>query len=424
MSGKPGEAKGGPFRYRAFLSYSHRDKQWGDWLHKALENYRVPSRLVGTAGRDGPVPAKLFPIFRDREELSSSSDLNGQIKVALEQSASLIVICSPNSARSHWVNEEILAFKRLGRENRILALIVDGEPGSADNAGADPGLECFPPGLKYRIDPNGDLSAVRTEPIAADARREGDGKVNAKLKLVAGFLGIGYDTLKQRELAARHARERVWAVAVAAVAVTFFALIAYFLIGQTRDANAAQFVAEARGDLSQRDYARAEIAAAQALTYRDRPEIRELLLLARVGGIRSVARSTGATRSELNIFSRDGDLVATVSGSGASDRITIAIANPGQQKELWRIVLPATVDPPEFDDIQRFGWRHAQDCDRLAGQNHFTSVSCRCLGPGERESSRSVPRASFFDGSRTRPSHEADFLFGFPSVKTLDRDQR
>ena len=110
------------------------------------------------------------------------------------------------------------------------------------------------------------------EPIAADARREGDGRENAKLKLIAGLLGVGYDTLKQRELAARRARARIWATAIAAVMVAFFGVIAYFLVGQARDANAAQFVAEARADLAQRDYARAEIAAAEALTYRDRPE--------------------------------------------------------------------------------------------------------------------------------------------------------
>ena len=27
-------------KYWAFLSYSHADRQWGDWLHKALETYR------------------------------------------------------------------------------------------------------------------------------------------------------------------------------------------------------------------------------------------------------------------------------------------------------------------------------------------------------------------------------------------------
>ena len=141
----------GGFKYRAFISYSHKDRAWGDWLHKALEGYRVPKHLVGTPGRDGPIAEKLFPIFRDRDELPSSSDLNDQIKVALEQSAYLIVICSPASVRSRWVNEEILNFKRLGRANQILALIVEGEPNAGDKAGIDPALECFPNALKFKL---------------------------------------------------------------------------------------------------------------------------------------------------------------------------------------------------------------------------------------------------------------------------------
>ena len=39
-------------KYWAFLSYSHTDRKWGDWLHKALETYRVPRRLVGKESRE------------------------------------------------------------------------------------------------------------------------------------------------------------------------------------------------------------------------------------------------------------------------------------------------------------------------------------------------------------------------------------
>ena len=181
-------------KYRAFVSYSHRDKQWGDWLHRGLERYRVPKRLTAANGREGPIPARLFPVFRDREELPSSADLGDQIRQALEQSAYLIVICSPNSAQSRWVNEEILTFKRMGRENRILAVIVDGEP------------------------------------IAADARAQGDGRENALLKLVAGLLGVGFDTLKRRDLEAASRRARIYqAVAGAMLLLTLLAGVAAFM---------------------------------------------------------------------------------------------------------------------------------------------------------------------------------------------------
>lgn len=200
-------------RYRAFLSYSHKDKSWADWLHKVLEGYRVPKQLVGTAGRDGPIPAKLFPVFRDREELPSASDLNSQISDALRESEYLIVICSPHAAKSHWVNEEILSYKRLGRENRILALIVDGEP----NAPGD--QECFPEALKYRLGADGKASTELTEPIAADARETGDGRENAKLKLVAGLLGVGFNDLKHRELEAAKRRLRIFQGVAASMTV-------------------------------------------------------------------------------------------------------------------------------------------------------------------------------------------------------------
>jgi hypothetical protein len=111
------------------------DRKWGDWLHKALETYRVPRRLVGKESRAGKIPDRVFPIFRDREELPVSADLGSNINQALSESRYLIVICSPRSAKSRWVAEEIKTFKRLGREDRILALIVAGEPNVGDKPG-------------------------------------------------------------------------------------------------------------------------------------------------------------------------------------------------------------------------------------------------------------------------------------------------
>lgn len=201
-----------PGRYRAFISYSHADGPWGDWLHRALEGYRVPRMLVGQPSRAGPIPRRLYPIFRDREELPAAVSLGEQIEQALIQSAYLIVICSPRSAGSRWVNEEILRFKRLGRADRILALIIDGEPHASDVVGREDS-ECFPPALRFELSAEGDLGRVRTEPIAADARPGKDGKHKARLKLIAGLLGIGFDKLAQRE----RQRQRQWRL-IAAVA--------------------------------------------------------------------------------------------------------------------------------------------------------------------------------------------------------------
>ena len=93
------------------------------WLHKALESYRLPRALVGQASPFGAVPARLPPIFRDRDELPASADLGGELRAALAAARFQIVLCSPRSAKSVWVNEEILAFKRAHGEARVLPLI-------------------------------------------------------------------------------------------------------------------------------------------------------------------------------------------------------------------------------------------------------------------------------------------------------------
>ncbi|GAA0583660.1 TIR domain-containing protein [Rhizomicrobium electricum] len=237
----PQEAKARAQKYAAFISYSHKDKKWGDWLHKALESYRVPKRLAGTQGRNGKIPPRVFPVFRDREELPSSADLNEQIVAALDASEYLIVICSPRAVTSRWVNEEILAFKRKGRENRILALVVDGVPNADDEPALEdlqkPGFaaafgvardyprECFPSALKFKLDEEGNLGTRRNEPIAADVRAEGDGKENARLKLLAGLLGVGYDVLRQREHEAQRRRMRRAAALSGAIALSLTALL-------------------------------------------------------------------------------------------------------------------------------------------------------------------------------------------------------
>ncbi|NNC77299.1 MAG: toll/interleukin-1 receptor domain-containing protein, partial [Woeseiaceae bacterium] len=63
------------YKYKAFISYSHKDEKWASWLHKALETYSVPKHLVGQSTAYGPVPARIAPIFRDREELSTATNL-------------------------------------------------------------------------------------------------------------------------------------------------------------------------------------------------------------------------------------------------------------------------------------------------------------------------------------------------------------
>jgi tetratricopeptide (TPR) repeat protein len=204
-------------RYSAFISYNHRDRAWATWLHRSLERYTVPKRLRGHSAPWGELGARLPPVFRDRDELATSTDLAASVKQALAESATLIVICSPNSARSKWVDEEIRTFIAAGRAKFIRLIIVDGEPHAID-----PERECLPPSL---------LSQGAPEPLAADVRKQADGKQGAKLKILAGMLGVPYDELRQREAARRHKRLAVFAVAasiglVVMAGLTTFAFVA------------------------------------------------------------------------------------------------------------------------------------------------------------------------------------------------------
>lgn len=229
------------YKYWAFISYSHRDDQvkwpwqrrWGSWLHRSLESFRISANLVGKESPLGKIPKRLLPVFRDRDELPSSANLQDSVREALEQSRTLIVICSPDSARSQWVNEEVLTFKRLNRSNRILALIVRGEPNAEDKPGVPSDAECFCPALQYEwID--GELSSRRAEPVAADARPIGDGPRDAFLKLIAGVLGVSFDTLKRRELQRRNRRLMLASAAALLLTLIVGSLAVAALIGWDR----------------------------------------------------------------------------------------------------------------------------------------------------------------------------------------------
>ncbi len=206
------------YRYWAFLSYSSKDLATCKKLHRQLETYRLPRSLVGRPGRDEPIPKKIFPVFRDREELPLSSDLGDSIREAIRQSRYLIVIGSPSAVESRWVNEEIRYFKSLGRADRIMVLIVEGEPGATENPAAT-GRECFPPALRFQVDEAGEITSQPSEPMAGDLRKGKDGWTRAFLKLVAGIVGVGFDTLAQRERQRRRKRQAIQG-AIAMVALS------------------------------------------------------------------------------------------------------------------------------------------------------------------------------------------------------------
>lgn len=240
------------------ISYSHRDERVAGRLHRALERWTAPRRLVGRETAMGPVPTRLGRIFRDREELASASDLSARVTEALEGSACLVVICSPAAARSRWVNQEVLTFKRQHGEERIFCLIIAGEPGASLMPGRED-EECFCPALRFRMGIDGELSDVPAEPIAADARPDKDGWGLARLKLIAGLLGLELDELRQREQQRRQRRMALITVSsLAGMLLTGALAINAHLAGQRaerRHAQAEDLIGFMLGDLYQRLFA-------------------------------------------------------------------------------------------------------------------------------------------------------------------------
>jgi tetratricopeptide (TPR) repeat protein len=262
--------------YLAFISYRHadntaEDRQWATWLHQQLEVYDIPADLIGTANLRGEtIPERIYPVFRDEVSLPAHADLSTAITYALDRSRFLIVLCSPRAVQSRYVNEEILHFKRTGKQDRIMAALVLGEPNvSIDDAKLeDPEdartLECFPKALQYHLKADGDLDTTQaTEPIAANFRLPGGGKGltnpqvykqqlleqghrkadaerladayeeqlnTAKLKIIAGILGVRLEQLVQRDKIhqlnkARAASRRLMRIAALMSVLAFVAVI-------------------------------------------------------------------------------------------------------------------------------------------------------------------------------------------------------
>ena len=118
------------------------------------------------------------------------------------------------------MNEEVRFFKEIGGGNRILCFVIEGTPNASDNPRSGL-LECFPESVRYAVEPSGFVTSQRSEPVAADARLEGDGLKIARVKLVAGLIGVDFDELQRRE----HRRQRIRQFAMVAILVLAIALL-------------------------------------------------------------------------------------------------------------------------------------------------------------------------------------------------------
>lgn len=229
-------ANGDALKYRAFLSYSHADTAGAKWLHRRLEVYRIDRDLVGRVTPVGSIPPSLRPVFRDRDEFTAGHALAQQTIAALDQSRALIVVCSPRSATSSYVDREVQLFRSRHPGRPVIPFIVDGEPGSGER-------ECFPPSLRGGIDAEGNHRDGPTELLAADFRETGDGPELAVAKVVSSLLGLGTDEVFRRAQRERSRRQRRWIAGLSAIALALGGLAVWAEINR-REAVAQRQEAE------------------------------------------------------------------------------------------------------------------------------------------------------------------------------------
>ena len=195
------------FKYFAFISYSHKDQEIAKKLHKRLEHYHLPSSIRKSNPK---LPKSLSPIFIDEADLVAKGTLWTGIKANLDRSNYIILICSPSSAKSPYVNDEVKYFINSGRMNHIIPLIVEGVPHSGD-----PDTECFPPAI---------LGLPREdELLGIDLQKFGMSE--AFIRLIATLLKLDVD-----DFIARNEREKKRRAVIYESVIIFLLFIAVILM--------------------------------------------------------------------------------------------------------------------------------------------------------------------------------------------------
>lgn len=200
------------FKYFAFISCSSKDTAWGKRLQKKLEHYRMPATLCNERGWKR---TPMNPVFFAPTDIQPGS-LSEELQKRLEASRNLIVVCSPNSAKSEWVSMEIEHFHQLGRVKYIHFFIVDGEPHSKD-----PQNECFNPVIE-RLGIPEILGANIHEKYFRQPRLN---RERAYVQLISKLLEVEFDTIWQRHKRLAKRRIAAWTIGATAVAATLISAL-------------------------------------------------------------------------------------------------------------------------------------------------------------------------------------------------------
>lgn len=192
------------YKYFAFISYNSKDTEWGKRVQKKLEHYRMPATLCSEHGwKRKP----LNPIFFAPTDIQPGG-LTAELQERLRASRNLIVICSPNSAKSAWVGTEIEYFHSLGRTDNIHFFIVDGIPHSGNED-----TECFNPIVETLGLPE-ILGANIHEKVSPWPWVN---KERAYVQLITKLLGVEFDSIWQRHKRMMIQQTFAWTIGIIAV---------------------------------------------------------------------------------------------------------------------------------------------------------------------------------------------------------------
>lgn len=192
------------YKYFAFISYNSHDTSWGKRLQRKLEGYRMPATICSEHGWEcNPIK----PVFFAPTDIQPGG-LTAELQERLKSSKNLVVICSPNSAKSEWVGKEIEFFHSLGRTKDIYFFIVDGVPHSGN-----PDTECFNPvvdtlGLPEILGANIHEKIYRSPWL----NRE-----RAYVQLITKLLGVEFDSIWQRHKRILRQKIAAWTVGIIVV---------------------------------------------------------------------------------------------------------------------------------------------------------------------------------------------------------------
>ena len=222
------------YRYYAFISYSRKNTKAAAYLHKQLEHFRIPVKYVAEENR--PRGKFLRPVFRDRRDLETGeNNFSDNIKLAIEQSRYLLVLCSPEAAASHWVQEEIKHF--LATHNNdygaIVPVILSGEPGTGNAA------ECLPEILRRKKITMRNLPSM----LPDDGEPEKTGWENGTVQVLSYMLKVHREKIKATVDAEKVRQAKIYAV-IGIIATVIFALLTAWALYAQRQANMQANIAQ------------------------------------------------------------------------------------------------------------------------------------------------------------------------------------